>query len=342
MEAFKKISGAAFYLDTISLWTEDVLDASVVQALNQLCGKRATVKWKRMKYHPRFRSWIELRQPSHEAIQLLAAVCEGECLINRVDTSFDLMTANQVQADVLGDYFRWHMIFPWHRRQKIGWYERGMYSRSREFGRKVIAIYFDKESKVTGDPCVHLEARVTGAACVRALGISGLENLLEFDQHSYWKNSLRLQSPDYTRIGRQAIVVGPYSFKNPIRRGSRKAWYRKAGQLLIRNRSRMRYRKVSKNSYRESSGIDRRKRKKLELPDVDHARTSQEVRDWLNKCSWADSSTAMIELDTSWLWSQLAVLNINKNLNFVGAEYLISIPRVRLLDDVERVSADRG
>lgn len=67
----------------------------------------------------------------------------------------------------------------------------------------VYVVYADKPSKITGEPCCHLELRVAGFQTLkRQYGISGIEDLILTDHEPIWRSRLCLrgiEKPAYAR-----------------------------------------------------------------------------------------------------------------------------------------------
>jgi hypothetical protein len=68
-----------------------------------------------------------------------------------------------------------------------------------------IVGYPDRLSKVTGQPCVHIEVRLHGAPVLRDVGIHSAEDLIGFDHHALWRERLLLFELDAASFGRYLI-----------------------------------------------------------------------------------------------------------------------------------------
>ena len=64
--------------------------------------------------------------------------------------------------------------------------------------------FYDIPAKETGEwPCLHMEAKVTGSAACRRLGIDHSKDLLGFDYDSLWKRHLVFYDVDREQTGRR-------------------------------------------------------------------------------------------------------------------------------------------
>ena len=67
--------------------------------------------------------------------------------------------------------------------------------------------YCDRPSKIVspqfGNPCVHVEIRLTGSEVAARAGISSISDIQQFEHAAFWKRMVRLQEcPRPTRLGR--------------------------------------------------------------------------------------------------------------------------------------------
>jgi len=97
-------------------------------------------------------------------------------------------------------------------------------------------MYSDRPSKVTRQPCVHVEWRLKGKSIVESQGIYDVEQVIDFDHRQFWKAHLYLEAIDFRALGRQrrgagrskAPRVAPFGSLGPIDLDVR------AGHLLAR------------------------------------------------------------------------------------------------------------
>jgi hypothetical protein len=96
--------------------------------------------------------------------------------------------------------------------EKTTWY----FSRRKPIGH-VLAMYADKPSKLNNsrpnnyDPaCLHIEWRTSGKKPLQSIGISSLDDLINFDFDRHWKDRLKLHDiPSRTKLGKLlAMVIG--------------------------------------------------------------------------------------------------------------------------------------
>jgi len=59
-----------------------------------------------------------------------------------------------------------------------------------------------KASRITGEPCCHVEWRITGRVALKAAGITNVADLLSFDHHEFWQRRLLIAEWDLQKLGR--------------------------------------------------------------------------------------------------------------------------------------------
>jgi hypothetical protein len=78
------------------------------------------------------------------------------------------------------------------------------YFRARK-SRVNVVYYADQPSKVSGEPCLHVEARIRGRDALTRAGIHSARDLINFNHRSLWQQLLRFYDLDAERFGRHVM-----------------------------------------------------------------------------------------------------------------------------------------
>jgi hypothetical protein len=76
----------------------------------------------------------------------------------------------------------------WHGKRRWTVFDNGNF-RTADLGHPGISFqpYDDKPSKVTGEDCFHLEAKINSVRALRQLGINSISDLFTFDHAKFWQ-----------------------------------------------------------------------------------------------------------------------------------------------------------
>jgi hypothetical protein len=174
------------------------------------------------KFHPERKYYLELFQPSSEALHVLYDAAEGRYTIRPyvLEVALDWITDSKKEAKMVRDFILGHMWVP-HFTYKVKPCERTWYYAPRAIGptqgdsiskrskRLVhnVVLYADKPSKLAspyfGRPCCHLEHRFFGESACANIGASCLGDLVQFCHRAFWYEQLRLATlPKLKALGR--------------------------------------------------------------------------------------------------------------------------------------------
>ena len=82
--------------------------------------------------------------------------------------------------------------------------------------------YDDKPSKVTGEDCFHLEAKIKSVRALRQLGINTVSDLFTFDHARFWQRYFLIVEIDMAKLGRyHANLRGETKRRTPLVHRSR-------------------------------------------------------------------------------------------------------------------------
>lgn len=145
------------------------------------------------------RQRLILTQPSEACLRFFAARDGTE--LNRVELALDIITpfASQLKQWASVGFLQRH-----HGRREITIFP-GDNFRMADLGcrGRNFQAYDDKPSKVYGETdCFHLEAKITGVAALRRLGINSVSDLLTFNHARFWQRHFIIAKIDMARLGR--------------------------------------------------------------------------------------------------------------------------------------------
>ncbi len=185
------------YIDCVRIWTRRPPSAQDFAPFRGLGRHKVTAP--RPFAFPRWR--IDFYQP--EAAALAAIARRHDWHLSYAEVALDWVFADDDARDDAKDFFDRHHVQLWHRGE-VRFVERTRYSRGRE-ARFNIAAYDTRPSKVTGEPCLHIEARVSGAGTLRRIGIDNAADLIRFDHYAFWRKHLRFADLDIVGFGRHVL-----------------------------------------------------------------------------------------------------------------------------------------
>ncbi len=202
------VRGVVRYIDTIKVWLPRRLSEAETYALIEACAPGTmphNATWSFRGWTLRQR-WI-LQQPSPDALELLQGLFGDRVHLNRVHLALDFLVHSVDDAWRLNWWFDEVQVRPF----------RGMphFVRPRGFNTTYyapleapwnIVRYPDKPSKLTGDPCLHVEARLQGARAPQAEGVGSLSALLALDHEAFWHQWLLLLQADLVQLG--FVLIG--------------------------------------------------------------------------------------------------------------------------------------
>lgn len=162
------------------------------------------------KYQTNRKLEIELFQPTRECLELLRdRLCQEVGVdITYVEIGRDVIHPIRSIIEKLESAFLACAHFPYCRDivmpvEKITWY----YARRKPIGHAPV-MYADKPSKLNNsrpdksDPaCLHIEWRASGKKPLQSIGISSLDDLINFDFNRHWNDRLKLHdTPSKTKL----------------------------------------------------------------------------------------------------------------------------------------------
>ena len=200
------------YFDKIQFWLIDPLNQHTLDLLEAECGRGGLhVSDERARFDHRFRQRVQLRQPTENALRLLAQ--RNDVLINGVEIALDLIFKNWFERERAIDFLHQHLVRRWHgSRQEIRVYRDRQQAADDDTGQcrydagrsapNRIVVYPESFTRVTGElHCLHIEWRAKGVRATRAVGIKSPRDLLVFDYRRFSQQRLRLSDVDRRKLG---------------------------------------------------------------------------------------------------------------------------------------------
>ncbi len=267
-----EIKDRVSYIDTVSIWLPWTPPKELMAELGKRCGT-AKIDWKAEPWPSPYRRRMQLHQPMRSAFRLLEKVFgEKSYLINEVHIALDLIVSRQ-QRERLEMFLDDHIVQRWHVGEVI--YHKGTrYSNWRKWPNSQIVIYSDKPSKVTGQPCVHVEWRSRGSTKVRQLKVKSFSDLIMLDHREFWRRHFILEYVDVRSVGRQ--TAGLSKARKPERKILRGGFEYvcdraiRAGNIVLRAEGLM---------FTKKPGW------------------AQQIRDWANTVDWCHTPSIMKRMD---------------------------------------------
>ena len=221
------------YIDTIHIGFMILPTAADIRLLKKLCKSVKLRTRDPMKhYYPvLYKYKLELHVPSKYALMYLQKRYSDLYSVSRVDVALDLVTQNVFDALYIKKWTGWRI--PKQSKRKAEWYiskydsedyieECTLYSPYDLEAEKQYVIYADRPSKITNDPCCHIEVRIRRNiprffVCQRN-GI--LRRLANLDYKEFWSQHLTLKDVTEESVG---LAVIRDVFKRKARKG-KKLW----------------------------------------------------------------------------------------------------------------------
>jgi hypothetical protein len=190
------------YIDVIRCWLRNPLSDSDLAWLREHAGG-LHVHDGPSRFDYNFVQRITLYQP-REALEWLSR--RNDVSPNYAEFSLDWVFASEGDRIAAFRATACTLVKQHHRAQGIRFVGEGdhltLYSGPRT-APNVIAVYADKPSKITGEPCVHVEWRAKGVPALRRAGIHSIRDLLDFDHRQFWRDRLILCEVNRRGLGRR-------------------------------------------------------------------------------------------------------------------------------------------
>jgi hypothetical protein len=198
-----RIRGVHPYVDRVCLWLPQQLSDSRVEWLRERSGDFYEQHDHSHRYFRHLRQRLDLKQPSHEAMQDLADI-NGHFL-NWVEPALDFTCEHEVDVERAEADLRRHSYKPYLRRG-VRIKETTRYTNPRTSPTNLADYSDERAQKVTGKPCVHIEWKLQNRPGVLKAGLDTLGDLLKLNCRKFWEPRLILLEPDLPKLGRLLAV----------------------------------------------------------------------------------------------------------------------------------------
>lgn len=209
------VHGVVYGFDRVTLWLDrPELPISRRRLRLHCAGLRVAAC--QPPYQARWKLKVELLQPTHRCLKLLARSIGWDVavLVNYLEVAADVPANDDSEAVSRRDAVlaSAQMRYQHDRAMRCltTWYY-GRRNRGTARCPNVLAIYADKPSKLNcvvrplkeARPCLHIEWRASGSATLESMGVVSLDDLVQFDHRAFWDKHLRMYLlPKPTALGR--------------------------------------------------------------------------------------------------------------------------------------------
>lgn len=218
--------------DRIKLWLDQSDFPGHLDSLRPHC-RDVKFKQGQMPYNARWKSALDLYQPTRECLQMLLGILGATVATQLEYAEIDIDIIPPVLRPQLAQKLYRAFIaaaVPKYHRNKTTFVEGTCYfePRHRLDGRKrphVLGVYADRPSKLNNrtvdadDPaCLHIEWRVSGVENLMKLGLVTVADLAAFDHAKFWPRHVALyRLPRKTSLGR---ILAKTAGKDPLVSGT--------------------------------------------------------------------------------------------------------------------------
>jgi hypothetical protein len=156
---------------------------------------------------------MTLHQPRAEALRVIEENLDH--IVSRFDVAIDVPTQTPADATLLTSAIRRLAIQPRHGQRRSADVMTTAYAAGRD-ARRNYAVYGDRPSKVTSEPCCHIEFRFIGTRACQMRGVRACGDLLSYDIAPYIDRDMKLGLIDWPRAFQ--ILRRQHSTKPPVLR----------------------------------------------------------------------------------------------------------------------------
>jgi hypothetical protein len=149
-------------------------------------------------WDPALRQRIRICQPNREAFELLLELRDDIPYFNYAEHSLDLIFHRKLQQARL--FVDRHLVKPNHRQESV--YVHGTLYTNRRWSPTNFAVYHNRPAKTSGQPCVHIDARISGHAAMLRANLATSPDWLNLDERAFWRERFILCDVDLGRLGR--------------------------------------------------------------------------------------------------------------------------------------------
>jgi hypothetical protein len=148
---------------------------------------------------------ITIVVPNRQALDL---VKECGWTPNYFEAAIDIIVSEWAEASALHDFLDGSFVQSWHGKQELLRFSplgaddpcATTYSGQRRANLRF--TWYCRLSKITNEPCLHLESRHRGIAACRRAGVYTAADLIHFDHRAHWQRYLACYRIDFTQLGR--------------------------------------------------------------------------------------------------------------------------------------------
>jgi hypothetical protein len=223
--------------DAFAVWLRNPMEADTLASLRRLCGGKLRIENRKSRFNPELIQRLVLRQPSREAIELLAA--RNDVHFNAGELAQDLIYRTISERDEAHRFHLAHSLRKDRRGQMMAIClgidgQTTSYSGPREAKSRLVA-YPCKSKMAKRHPALHIEERSSTSRALASHGIRSLRDLLNFDHLHFWRDRLHYyRFTDVEGLGRAHLNHFDRQ-ENPTSPARRKAKLKRIGNHTVMN-----------------------------------------------------------------------------------------------------------
>lgn len=187
------------YIDTLTVLTNAVpngpLQRAIAHECQDVCTELSESRCDRYR--------LTANQPTDLGAHL--AFRAGRCF-QQVHYAIDIPFRSRQEALDATRFLSYWLMLKWRRPapgRQINFTT--YYSNASTWGKRITACYGDRKSKITGQPCAHLELRYAGAVKCKRSGFVEARDVTDIDHNTLWGRSVSFGSINQQKLARELI-----------------------------------------------------------------------------------------------------------------------------------------
>lgn len=220
------IRGKISYVDTVQVLLKRTLNKTQLKQIENVIGQEPN--YKKLRGYGYWRRLL-LHHPITEELVWLIEKMDPHHLVNRCDVALDLITDTADTAMLVQKYVSGRLIQQHRGKRLVYWVEGTDYwNHPRSWSARNFCVYSNRPSKVTHQPCCHIELRIMRAYACRRDVEAWLPDLVDLDHRDIFKKHLVLREidpdklmPQIERKARISNMTFQQVFNMPFRNAGR-------------------------------------------------------------------------------------------------------------------------
>jgi hypothetical protein len=175
------------FIDRCRIWLRRPLSKDQLRQLRAACWPTRIKPFNELcRFDSRYRQRLEILTPLHPVALAALAALPPEARVSYIELALDIVLPASVAPRAVRDFLRSSICLPYCRKAQAQAYDNmGFTTRRLPKGTRRrgtwVSGYADRESKITGEDCLHLELRFEGVRAVRRLNVHHPKDLARID-----------------------------------------------------------------------------------------------------------------------------------------------------------------